>query len=66
MPPYVDNAVSTLVAFLSSLIAAVLLLIVGHPHRRIAPSGQWPDLPQLAGIAWHPDDGAGAPAAGVT
>jgi hypothetical protein len=30
MPPYVDTAVTTLVAFLPSLVAAVLLLIVGY------------------------------------
>ena len=35
MPSYVDNAVSTLVAFLPSLVAAVLLLIVGDIVARV-------------------------------
>jgi Mechanosensitive ion channel, conserved TM helix len=35
MPPYVDTAVNTLVAFLPSLIAAVLLLIVGYIVARV-------------------------------
>jgi hypothetical protein len=35
MPSYVDNAVSTLVAFLPSLVAAVLLLIVGYIVARV-------------------------------
>ncbi|HZO29154.1 MAG TPA: mechanosensitive ion channel, partial [Chloroflexota bacterium] len=35
MPPYVDTAVSTLMAFLPSLIAAVLLLIVGYIVARV-------------------------------